>query len=92
LARHLRFSVITFSIRKRVRCRNTSFVSATGDVVIESGSLGNTNVKDNEVYSETRIRVASGPGSNRSLAARMLGIGRTTLYRRLTELGIKTEN
>jgi hypothetical protein len=39
-----------------------SFVSATGDVVMESGSLGDTNVKDNEVYSETRIRVASGPG------------------------------
>jgi DNA-binding NtrC family response regulator len=30
-------------------------------------------------------------GGNRSLAARMLGIGRTTLYRRLAELGIKSE-
>jgi hypothetical protein len=37
-----------------------SIVSATGDIILESG--GTTEVKENDVTSGTRIRVAAGPG------------------------------
>jgi hypothetical protein len=37
-----------------------SFVSATGDVIMESSGV--TEVKENDLTSATRIRVASGPG------------------------------
>ncbi|MBI4530022.1 MAG: helix-turn-helix domain-containing protein, partial [Candidatus Latescibacteria bacterium] len=36
------------------------------------------------------LRLLEETGGNRSKAARLLGIGRTTLYKRLKEYGIET--
>lgn len=41
-----------------------SHVSATGDIALETGAQGVTEVKENNGGSETRLRVAAGPGGN----------------------------
>jgi hypothetical protein len=41
-----------------------SFVGAPGDIVLETGAQGVTEVKENRGGSDTRIRVAAGPGGN----------------------------
>jgi len=48
-------------------------------------------LKDEELEKERILRALEQADGNRNTAARLLGIGRTTLYRKMTEYGLKYE-
>jgi Secretion system C-terminal sorting domain len=47
-----------------VKVERNNIVAAGGDLTIETGASGSTEVKDSRLVSSTRIRIATGPGGN----------------------------
>lgn len=54
-----------------------------------SGMPGCLTLKDEEMEKERILRALEQADGNRNIAANLLGIGRTTLYRKMTEYGLK---